>query len=209
MTSHHARAVVRAGDVYLKVETDPAKARGEVAALQSAPVPTPELLWWRFGTPSLLVLFSIAGRPLGTLGGATAADSSAWTAAGELAKRLHRSRPPAGLRNWFALEGLAGWIDAMLDWLLNETRIAPSLVNARAAFAHEHLDRRHVELVFTHGDLQAEHVLVSDDATISGVIDWGDAGLGDPLYDLPCSPSAMASTLTTCSSATASPWIET
>lgn len=119
-----------------------------------------------------------------SLGGATAADSSAWRAAGELAKRLHRSPPPAGLRNWFALDGLAAWIDAMRDWLLNETRIAPSLVNARAAFAHEHLDRRHVELVFTHGDLQAEHVLVSDDAAISGVIDWGDAGLGDPLYDL-------------------------
>jgi aminoglycoside phosphotransferase (APT) family kinase protein len=186
ITSHHERAVVRAGDVYLKVETDPARARGEVAALQGAPVPTPELLWWRSGTPSVLALSAVDGRPLGTLGASAsaAAPPAAWTAAGALARRVHDASPPAGLRSWFALEGLASWIDSMRDWLLQETCIAPGLVSARAAFAHEHLDHRAVELVFTHGDLQAEHVLVGDHGTIAGVIDWGDAGLGDPLYDL-------------------------
>ena len=185
ITSHHERAVVRAGDVYLKVETDPARARGEVAALRGAPVPAPELLWWRFGMPSVLALAAIVGRPLGTLGAAdAAAPPPVWTAAGELARRLHESTPPARLRSWFALEGLAAWIDSMRDWLLRETRVAPGLVDERAAFAHEHLDHREVELVFTHGDLQAEHILVDDHAAIAGVIDWGDAGLGDPLYDL-------------------------
>ena len=184
VTSHHERAVVRVGDVYLKVETDLAKARGEVAALHGAPVPVPALLWWRFGTPSVLALAAVAGRPLGALGDERVAPPSAWTAAGAMARRLHRSPVPAGLRDWFALHGLAGWIDSMRGWLLAETPIAPALVRERAAFAHEHLDHRQVELVFTHGDLQAEHVLVDDDGAITGVIDWGDAGLGDPLYDL-------------------------
>lgn len=184
VTSHHERAVIRAGDLHLKVETDPAKARGELAALQAAPVPTPAVLWWRFGTPSVLALATVIGRPIGTLGNASVAPSAAWKAAGALARRLHRAPVPEGLRNWFAVDGLPGWIDAMQFWLLNETHIAPALVQTRAAFAHEHLDHRHVELVFTHGDFQAEHVLVDDDGSISGVIDWGDAGLGDPLYDL-------------------------
>lgn len=35
---------------------------------------------------------------------------------------------------------------------------------------------------FVHGDLGAEHVLVDGDR-ITGVIDWGDAALGDPALD--------------------------
>lgn len=37
---------------------------------------------------------------------------------------------------------------------------------------------------FVHGDLQPAHVFVTDDNKVAGVIDWGDAGVGDPHYDL-------------------------
>jgi hypothetical protein len=37
-------------------------------------------------------------------------------------------------------------------------------------------------LVFIHGDLGAEHVFVDGDR-ITGVIDWGDAAIGDPAID--------------------------
>ena len=37
--------------------------------------------------------------------------------------------------------------------------------------------------MFIHGDLGAEHVFV-DDGRITGVIDWGDAAIGDPDLDL-------------------------
>ncbi|MFN2528724.1 MAG: phosphotransferase [Candidatus Baltobacteraceae bacterium] len=37
--------------------------------------------------------------------------------------------------------------------------------------------------VLVHGDLYARHVLVND-ATVSGVIDWGDMHLGNPAIDL-------------------------
>lgn len=35
-----------------------------------------------------------------------------------------------------------------------------------------------------HGDLYARHVLVGEDGAASGIIDWGDAHLGDPAVDL-------------------------
>ncbi|WP_081802603.1 phosphotransferase [Actinotalea ferrariae] len=40
------------------------------------------------------------------------------------------------------------------------------------------------EPVLLHGDLHLRHVLVADDGTAAGVIDWGDSGLGDPAVDL-------------------------
>lgn len=36
---------------------------------------------------------------------------------------------------------------------------------------------------FTHGDLQIAHVFVDGDE-VTGIIDWSEAGQGDPLYDL-------------------------
>ena len=37
--------------------------------------------------------------------------------------------------------------------------------------------------MFTHGDLQVDHVFVDGDE-ITGVVDWTEAGQGDPLFDL-------------------------
>jgi aminoglycoside phosphotransferase (APT) family kinase protein len=37
--------------------------------------------------------------------------------------------------------------------------------------------------MFTHGDLQVDHVFVDRDE-ITGVVDWTEAGPGDPMYDL-------------------------
>ena len=37
--------------------------------------------------------------------------------------------------------------------------------------------------MFTHGDLQINHVFVDGDE-ITGVLDWSEAGQGDALYDL-------------------------
>ena len=34
-----------------------------------------------------------------------------------------------------------------------------------------------------HGDLKATHILVDADR-LAGVIDWGDAAVGDPLWDI-------------------------
>jgi aminoglycoside phosphotransferase (APT) family kinase protein len=39
--------------------------------------------------------------------------------------------------------------------------------------------------VFTHGDLQVAHVFVAGDV-VTGLLDWSEAGRGDPLFDLAC-----------------------
>jgi aminoglycoside 2''-phosphotransferase len=36
----------------------------------------------------------------------------------------------------------------------------------------------------THGDIGPEHVLVTVSGDLAGVIDWGDAAVGDPMFDL-------------------------
>ena len=36
----------------------------------------------------------------------------------------------------------------------------------------------------THGDIGPEHVLITDAGDLSGVIDWGDLEVGDPVFDL-------------------------
>jgi aminoglycoside phosphotransferase (APT) family kinase protein len=40
------------------------------------------------------------------------------------------------------------------------------------------------ELVFSHNDLGAEHVLVGDEGTVTGIVDWSDAAFTDPAYDV-------------------------
>jgi len=78
---------------------------------------------------------------------------------------------------------MSAWIEEERRWLLSNTSIKPSLIAARTSFIHDSLHHRRAEPVFMHGDLQAGHVLIADGA-LAGVVDWGDAGLGDPLYDL-------------------------
>lgn len=36
----------------------------------------------------------------------------------------------------------------------------------------------------THGDIGPEHVLVTASGDLAGVIDWGDAAVGDPVFDM-------------------------
>jgi aminoglycoside phosphotransferase (APT) family kinase protein len=39
------------------------------------------------------------------------------------------------------------------------------------------------QLVLTHGDLQADHILLGPEGDVCGIIDFGDAGLSDPARD--------------------------
>src|SRR6185295_777857 len=45
VVAHRARATLRVGDVFLKVDTDQALTDVEVEAMALAPVPTPRVLW--------------------------------------------------------------------------------------------------------------------------------------------------------------------
>ncbi|MEU4690025.1 hypothetical protein [Actinoplanes sp. NPDC023714] len=85
--AHRARATLRAGDVFLKIDTDQARIDVEVAAIALAPIPTPRVLWRR---PPVLALAAVPGRALGRLGRPSTASPAAWAAAGAAVRKLAR-----------------------------------------------------------------------------------------------------------------------
>jgi aminoglycoside phosphotransferase (APT) family kinase protein len=185
VTSHEERAVVRVGDVFVKVDTVPDRVRREVTALRSLEsVPLPALLWERRGTPHLLAVSEVPGRPLAELGAPSDRSPAAWAAAGAMARILHEQPVPTGLDG--PSRYLLGDVDELERWLVGrglaeEGVLAHHATRARAALA---VAGGGGGETLVHGDLQAAHVFVAGDESVSGVIDWGDAGLGDPLYDL-------------------------
>lgn len=179
VVAHQDRAVLRLGDVFVKVESDPAKAQREHDLLSSVPVPVPQVVWWRPGSPSLLGLARATGESL-----LDSDDPRAWAAAGETTRRLHQWQPPDGWSVWLQPGVVRGWLDADRDWLLERFPEDRRVVDAAHAMAAEVLTDRTVERsVLTHRDLQAGHIFIDGDR-VTAVIDWGDAAIGDPLYDV-------------------------
>jgi aminoglycoside phosphotransferase (APT) family kinase protein len=180
---HADRAVVRLGDVFVKADLERDRSARELAALMAdLCVPVPQLLWHRAGAPHLLALAALPGIPLGRLGEPSPHGAGAWRAAGAAARRLHEQAAPPGLRapSRYRLQSL----DDLTSWLLARADVDPAVIEW-------HADRARTALAATtastlvHGDLQAAHVFV-DPSTghVTGILDWSDAGLGDPHHDL-------------------------
>lgn len=160
-----------------------------VAAVATLPVPTPV-----FGDPEqgCLGYAKLPGVPLIDLppewrsahGGAIAAEI------GELISALRGA--PAGLADQLA--DLVGTDDQPnVEWLREaaETyaglapRVPPAHRPAVEAFLATRPPPDGTDLAFCHNDLGIEHVLVDPaTATVTGVIDWGDAAITDPARDL-------------------------
>jgi Ser/Thr protein kinase RdoA (MazF antagonist) len=176
VVAHHERATLRVGDVFLKIDSNQARTDVEVQAMAVAPIPTPELLWRK---PPVLALAALPGTALGRLGKPSTASSAAWGAAGAAVRMLHDAPlPPWPGRS---LDEVASNLDGQCEWLLANAVLPVELVTRNHQVAEAAL--RPWTPVFTHGDLQVAHVFVEVDE-ITGVIDWSDAGQGDPLYDL-------------------------
>lgn len=174
---HQDRAVVRVGDAYVKVQADDAKAEREHAILCPAPVSVPEVLWWRPGNPSLLALARVSGDAVTR---STARED--WVAAGEVMRTLHEAPLPEW-EPWLVPGVVRTWLDADRDWLLERDLVDAHVVEAAHAIAAEVLTDRVVAPVLTHRDLQSTDVFV-DDGRVTGIIDWGDVGVGDGMYDV-------------------------
>ena len=177
VVAHQDRAVVRIGDAYIKTETDHTKGEREHAILRSAPVPVPEVLWWRPGNPSLLALARVSGDAL-----TRSAAREDWVAVGKVVRTLHEAPLPEW-DPWLVPGIVRRWLDADRDWLLERGLVDAHVVEAAHAIAAEVLTDRVVAPVLTHRDLQTTHVFV-DDGRVTGIIDWGDVGVGDGLYDV-------------------------
>lgn len=91
VVAHSQRATLRVGDVFLKVDGDPAHADVEAQAMTLAPIPTPTILWRE---PPVLAIAAVPGKALGVLGEPSTASSAAWAAAGAATRRLHDAPLP-------------------------------------------------------------------------------------------------------------------
>ena len=91
VVAHRARATLRVGDVFLKIDADQTRIDVEVEAMALAPIPTPEVLWRE---PPVLALAAVPGTALGRLGEPSAASPAAWAAAGAAVRRLHDAPLP-------------------------------------------------------------------------------------------------------------------
>jgi len=114
VVAHSERAVLRIGEVFLKIDADQARTDVEVEAMTMAPIPTPEILWRQ---PPVLALAALAGTALGRLGTPSTASSAAGAAAGAAVRRLHDAPLPRW-RPRVTLEEKASSLDNECAWLL-------------------------------------------------------------------------------------------
>jgi aminoglycoside phosphotransferase (APT) family kinase protein len=176
VVAHAERATLRVGDVFVKVDADQIRLDLEVEAMALAPVPTPEVLWRK---PPALAIAALPGRALARLGEPSVASPAAWAAAGAAARMLHEAPlPPWPGRS---VDEIATRLDGECEWLLANDVLPADLVTVNRRVAGAAL--RAWAPVFTHGDLQADHVFI-EGGEVTGVIDWSDASQGDALHDL-------------------------
>jgi aminoglycoside phosphotransferase len=176
VVAHSARATLRVGDVFLKIDADQTRIDVEVEAMAMAPIPTPEILWRK---PPVLALVALPGVALGRLGEPSTASAAAWAAAGASVRKLHDAPLPP--RPGKSLDELATRLDGECEWLITSGVLPTDLVTRNRQVAEAAL--RPWKPVFMHGDLQITHVFVDGDE-ITGVIDWSEAACGDALYDI-------------------------
>jgi aminoglycoside phosphotransferase (APT) family kinase protein len=176
VVAHSERATLRVGDVFLKIDADQARIDVEVEAMALAPIPTPEVLWRK---PPVLALAALPGTALGRLGEPSTAPAAAWVAAGAAVRMLH----DAPLPPWPgpSHDEYAAELDVECEWLVTNGVLPADMVTRNRRIAEAAL--RPFTPVFTHGDLQLDHVFVDGDK-VTGVLDWSEAGKGDALHDL-------------------------
>lgn len=167
---------MRLGELFLKIDGDPARTDLEVEAMRVAPLPTPAVLWRR---APVLALAALRGTALGHLGEPSTASAAAWVASGAAVRTLH----DAALPPWPSAQASdrAARLDDECAWLVANDVLPTDLVERNRELAGAAL--RPFAPVFTHGDLQCDHVFVDGDE-VTGVLDWSEAGQGDAAFDL-------------------------
>jgi aminoglycoside phosphotransferase (APT) family kinase protein len=176
VVAHSERATLRVGEVFLKIDVDRSRADAEVEAMMAAPIPTADVLWRE---PPVLALAALPGRALGHLGEPSSASPAAWAAAGAAVRTLHDAPLPPWRSPRNASQ--ASSLDSACAWLVANDVLPHDLVRCNREIAEPAL--RPTPPVFSHGDLQCDHVFVDGDE-VTGVLDWSGAGQGDAAYDL-------------------------
>ena len=153
----------------------------ELAREVSSAIPTPA---FASADPPCFGYAKIAGRPM------SAEVDGIWPERlGRFLYDLHMTPPEfLGLRSRSAgavREGLRDELASLgshvLPMLDPDERV--SVERAIQTFLDDDANFRFATCV-THGDIGPEHVLVTDAGDLTGVIDWGDIEVGDPVFDL-------------------------
>ncbi|GAB3824783.1 aminoglycoside phosphotransferase family protein [Kribbella italica] len=172
------RVRTTAGETYYYKSGPGMSAEAQACALATrAGVPAPQVV---AGTPEYLIQRAVPGAPV------DAANFMVLTSLGQALAKLHQLQGDGfGL---LSADRHPTWT----AWLTTQVTSLHSLVNA--GLLPETHRARLVDLVATstrepdspvllHGDLHPRHVYTSNN-TLTGIIDWGDALYGDPLFDL-------------------------
>lgn len=157
-----------------------------------AGVVTPEIVWLEVEPSSLPLPFLMMRR---LPGAAVDQSSPALTAAGQQLARVHSVQVDG--YGGLAVEGSQAtgssesWAAFITELTSGLRRLATGHVLSEplAAAAGAALERSADELIFSgpgallHGDLKLAHIFATGDDRV-GLIDWGDACVGDPRLDL-------------------------
>ncbi|MGH8774029.1 MAG: phosphotransferase family protein [Jiangellaceae bacterium] len=154
---------------------------GAVAELSSLPVP--ELVFADVDA-GVLAYRKLPGRPL--LERPVAEPVRLAAPLGEFAGGLHRA--PVEVMSRLVprdAEPMTAWrADADLEFRQVAEHLPRPARRLVEAFLGADLPAAPATLAFCHNDLGCEHILVDVDGTITGIIDWTDAAVADPAYDL-------------------------
>lgn len=157
----------------------------ELAREVSAPVPQPDLVSL---DPVCMGYREIVGTGCDVAGGAAAADAGMWPERlGRFLYDLHMMPPESlGMRASRA-EEIRDALRAEWQRLYDVARPHLTSDDARATTKIEPVFDDDAVWRFascvTHGDLAPEHVLVTPNGDLAGVIDWEEVDVGDPAAD--------------------------
>ena len=186
--ANNDRVTLRVGDTFLKIDADVDRTEREAAAIELAPVPTPEILWRK---PSVLALAGLRGEPIGRLGEPSTASPEAWAAVGSAIRSLH----DAPLPPWPGKDvaALAAQLEHECEWLVANEVLPADVITSNQRRAEMVL--RDWDPVFIHGDLHIAHVFVDED-DVTGIIDCRRRRRATPCSMSPasCCPTTITST---------------
>jgi aminoglycoside phosphotransferase (APT) family kinase protein len=190
LVDHHERCVLEVigpdgTRAYLKADTVPDRANAEALVLLAAGeagLPVPRVLDFESGPPSVLVLERVDGDWL-----SSRRPERAWAATGAALRHLHQLDVP-GLRTF---GGAPSWGEALTQWVDGARPSALALgvdgrVLGRVATAVDRLRATtdQPDPATLHGDCAPIHVRLDDYDQVTGMLDFGDTGRGDPVFDL-------------------------
>ncbi len=183
------RTTIRRKPAVVKIDSVIYRGEREAIALRAAGpagLPVPRILYRDPNPPPILVLTFIPGKQE-----QAPVTPSPWMQAGAVLRGLHDLPIPQGLPqfDWFG----SSWQDFLLAWshdcidCLGECpglspRLLGSLENQMVGGFQSMPEPARV---FLHGDCQFDHFILSPGGRrVRTLIDFGDAGSGDPMWDI-------------------------